>query len=69
MIEKIQDEELQEWTEIFKTHPIYFLWSILFCGTSLGLLITANYKIYGTTKIHDDPFFAMVGAIAGLANG
>lgn len=69
LIDKITEKELEKWTDIFKSHLLFFLWLILYCGTGLGLLITANYKVYGTTKFHDDSFFAMVGAIAGLANG
>ena len=34
-----------------------------------GLMMTANYKVYGLTQISDDDFITLVGSLGSVSNG
>ena len=55
--------------EAFFVKELYITWFMVFSLCSFGFLVASHYKEYGIERIHNDSYFALVGSLAGFANG
>ena len=55
--------------EAFYCKELYITWIMVFSLCSFGFLVASHYKEYGIVRIHNDSYFALVGSLAGFANG
>ena len=55
--------------EAFYCKELYITWFMVFSLCSFGFLVASHYKEYGIVRIHNDSYFALVGSLAGFANG
>ena len=65
----LEAEKKLPMTKILKSREFWFLYILAVCYFFYGFYMMSAFKIFGSTKISDDKFLTIIGAVGALING